>query len=331
MSAGLAALANSLRGTMDAAGIAAEAVAERPEVEATFAGSRLAKAILAAELASRYSSHALQEWTLNTQPYGRLTLGLDAAALEYYGIHADRLGLAQWATLAALSSRPDLGGDEIALAEARDALISGLGNLGLVDAAGATAATQSAPLLAQAAFAPSPYTSTYLSLAGSQLAEREAQLAGSATPLVVTTSLDGELQLQALCAAQTALARAQSGLALPAMPTLDGGACPAAEFLDPAQAVGEADLAVAVWDVERSELLAYFTSARGASDDEADGEVGTAVLPFVYLTAFARGYTPGTMVLDVAQPVTPSPGGPLNADKPRWPVPRPDAGRTGPA
>jgi membrane carboxypeptidase/penicillin-binding protein PbpC len=310
VSAGLTALAHSLRGRMDAAGLASEVVAERPEVEPTFAGSPLAKAILAAELARRYSSQALLEWTLNTQPYGRLTRGLDAAALEYYGLHADQLGLAEWATLAAISSWPGLDGDASALAGARDALVRQLRERGIVDAASATAATRAAPVLPQAASAPNPFTSTFLDMARSQLAEQEARLAGSATPLVVTTSLDGGLQLQALCAAQTALARAQSGRALPAIPTLDGGECPAAEFLDPAQPVGEADMAVAVWDAERTELLAYFTSARGASGVEAEGQAGTALLPFVYLTAFAKGYTPGTMVLDVAPGATQTPGTP---------------------
>ncbi|MCX6025813.1 MAG: transglycosylase domain-containing protein [Chloroflexi bacterium] len=301
--AGLTAIAHSLKGTMDAAGLAAEGLAERPDLAATFATRPMARAILAGELASRYSTQELLEWSLNTQPYGHLTRGLDAAALEDYGVHAERLGLAEWATLAALSSQPELGGNVHALAAARNILVRQLRERGLVDAASAATAVAATPVIQPAVSALSPVTSDFLALARSQLEEQETRLAASATPLVVTTSLDSEMQLQALCAAQTVLARAQSGTAVTAMPTLDGRECAAAEFLDTAQPAGEADLAVAVWDVERSELLAYFTSARGKSGSEAYGQAGTAVLPFVYLTAFAKGYTPGTMVLDVPQAV----------------------------
>ena len=299
--AGLTAIAHSLNGTRDAAGLAAKGLAERPGLAATFATRPLAQAILAGELASRYSTQELLEWSLNTQPYGHLTRGLDAAGLAYYGVHTERLGLAEWATLAALSSEPELSGDVHALAAARNILVKQLRERGLVEAASAAAAVAAAPVIRPAASALSPVTSDFLALARSQLEEQESRLAGSTTPLVVTTSLDSEMQLQALCAAQTALARAQSGPAVAAIPTLDGRECAAAEFLDAAQTAGEADLAAAVWDVERSELLAYFTSARGGSGREANGEAGTAVLPFVYLTAFAKGYTPGTMVLDVPQ------------------------------
>ena len=313
VSAGLIAIAHSLNGTRDAAVLAAEGLAERPDLASTFAARPLARAILAGELASRYSTQDLLEWCLNTQPYGHLTRGLDAAALEYYGVHAEQLALAEWATLAALSSQPGLARDVQALAAARNILVQQLREDGLIDAASAAAALAAAPVIRPAASALSPATSDFLAMARGQLEEQETRLAGRTTPLVVTTSLESEIQLQALCAAQTALARAQSGTAVAGMPTLDGRECAAAEFLDATQPIGEADLAVAVWDVERSELLAYFTSARGTSDGEATGEAGTAVLPFVYLTAFAKGYTPGTMVLDVIPAVALGQGTPVTA------------------
>jgi len=303
VSAGLIAIAHSLTGTRDVAGVVAEGLAERPDLAALFAARPLARAILSGELASRYSTQDLLEWTLNTQAYGHLTRGLDAAALEYYGVHVERLGLAEWATLAALSSQPELGGEVNALAAARNILVRHLRERGVVDAASAAVALAAAPVIRPPASAISPATSDFLALARSQLEDQETRLAVSATPLVITTSLDSEMQLQALCAAHTVLARAQSGIALAAMPTLDGRQCAAAGFLDAAQPAGEADLAIAVWDVERSELLAFFTSARGTSGSDASGEAGTAVLPFVYLTAFAKGYTPGAMVLDVPQAV----------------------------
>ena len=302
--AGLTAVAHSLKGILDLPGLIAGQLAEQSGYDATFGASRRARALLAGELASRYSSRHLLEWLINTQPHGRLTRGLDAAALEYFGQHADQLGLGEWAALAALARYSGLAGDMQALNVSRDILVEQLLQAGgELDAAAAAEATADRLVVRTEDLALSPLAADFLSLARSQLERHEIELAPSTTPLVVTTSLDTEVHLQALCTAQTALARAQAGAAAPALPTLDGRECDAARFLGTVPLAHQADLALVVWDVERGELLAYFTSARGARGSKASGKAGTAILPFAYLTAFAKGYTPATMVLDVSQVV----------------------------
>ena len=59
-----------------------------------------------------------------------------------------------------------------------------------------------------------------------------------------------------------------------------------------------ADLALAVIDPATGEVLAYFSSARGEGSS-ARGPAGTALLPFVFLSAFTRGYSPASMLLDI--------------------------------
>jgi len=299
--AGLTAVAHSLRGTLDVPGLIAEQLAQQSGHDSTF-GAR-ARALLAGELASRYSSQHLLEWLINTQLHGRLTRGLDAAALEYFGEHADRLGLSEWAALAALARHPGLAGDVQALSASRDIVVKQLQAGGELGAAAAAEATADRLVLRTEGFSLSPLAADFLSLGRSQLERHELELASSTTPLVVTTSLDSEVQLQALCTAQTALARAQAGASARALPMLDGRDCDAARFLSAVPLARQADLALVVLDVERGELLAYFASARGARGSEASGNAGTAILPFAYLTAFAKGYTPATMVLDVSQVV----------------------------
>ncbi len=297
--AGVTAIARSLRGAKDVAVLAAAQLAQRDELVASFGDDSFARALLAGDLALRYSSSQLLEWMINTRSYGRLAHGVDAAALEYFGAHAEQLGVAELAALALLAPHPELANDERALRAARNILLTQMAEDGSVDSEMASAAAAKDLRLQAVDYSLSPLAADFVSLAQNQLAGHESRLAWSATPLVVSTSFDTELQLQALCAAQTALARVQAGSAVAAIPTLDGRECEAARYLGTVPIGGEADLALAAWDVERGDLLAYFTSARGARGNSASGEAGTALLPFAYLTAFAKGLTPGSMMLDV--------------------------------
>ena len=61
----------------------------------------------------------------------------------------------------------------------------------------------------------------------------------------------------------------------------------------------QADLSLAALDVETGELVGYFASARGSPGTPGAGTPGTALLPFIYLAAFSRGYTPASMLLDL--------------------------------
>jgi membrane carboxypeptidase/penicillin-binding protein PbpC len=296
---GVTAIAHSLRGARDVAVLAADHLAQQDEHASTFGDDPLARALLAGDLSLRYSSSQLLEWLINTQSYGRLAHGVDAAALEYLGAHAEQLGVGEWAALALLAPHPELATDKRALAAARNILLGRLVEEGAIDSGAASAAAAEDLHLATADRSLSPLAADFVSLAQNQLAGHESQLAWSATPLVVTTSFDTELQLQALCTAQTAIARAQAGSVVAAIPTLDGRECEAALFLETVPFAGTSDLAVVAWDVERGDLLAYFTSARGAPGTSDVGEAGTALLPFAYLTTFAKGFTPGSMMLDV--------------------------------
>lgn len=58
--------------------------------------------LIANEVTNRYSKDQILEWYLNTNFYGNLAYGVDAAARVYFGKSATELDLAEAALLAAI-------------------------------------------------------------------------------------------------------------------------------------------------------------------------------------------------------------------------------------
>jgi membrane peptidoglycan carboxypeptidase len=69
---------------------------------------KIREILLAAEITRQYSKEQILEWYLNTNFYGNLAYGIDAAALVYFGKHADQLTLAEASLLAAVPQSPGL-------------------------------------------------------------------------------------------------------------------------------------------------------------------------------------------------------------------------------
>jgi hypothetical protein len=298
------AFADSLAGLKDPAGdAAAELLAMRGN------GSNvLDKARLAGALAARYGRLELAEWMINIRLYGRGAVGVDDAALTFFGVHAGVLTVAQCAALEALGSDPALGNDPAGWHSARDAILNRMHDGGFLD--NADWARAIADPISPAAFGLSssgsadpvfggklPILDSFLELAIARLNDRFPQKELPRSGLRVFTTMDLDFELQLLCAAQNLLAPPSDPSA--ALPTLEGKSCDMAALLGPESGSGlPADFALAVIDPAAGEVLAYFSSARG-EQSAARGPAGTALLPFVYLSAFARGYSPASMLLDI--------------------------------
>jgi len=297
------AFADSLAGVKDPAG---DAAAELLAMRGSESGV-LDKARLAGALAARYDRLELAEWMINIRLYGNGTVGVDDAALTYFGAHAGALSAGPCAALEALAADPALAENPAGWNIARDAILGNMLSGGFLEKADWERAL-AAPIPA-AALKPSmagaadpvfggklPILDSFLELVLERLSGRfpETELPRSGIRVFTTMDLDFELQL--LCAAQNLLAPPEDPSS--ALPTLEGKPCDMAALLGPAPASGmPADLALAVIDPATGEVLAYFDSARG-EQSIARGPAGTALLPFVYLSAFARGYSPASMLLD---------------------------------
>src|SRR3990170_48687 len=266
----------------------------RPETARTLRAGMLARA-----LTQSYPREQILEWFLNSANYGNLAYGADAAALVYFGKHAAELTLAQAALLAAIPEAPHLNPlDAPAQAAERAAL-----TLRAMESHGLISEAQERRALAELRAAvgvrptvpPSDLALTIWTRAIEQLGPAFADRSG----LRLVTTIDADLQRQVECTARTHLQRLAGNITTDAGGAADGSRCLAAAFIPPPRpsdagvdhAVNEA--AVVVIEVRSGQVLALVGPSTAAHP------AGSALDPMLYLTAFSRGFTPGTMVLDI--------------------------------
>jgi len=84
---------------------------------------KIKEVLLAAEISRRYSKDQILEWYLNSNHYGNLAYGIDAAARVYFGKTVGKLNLAECSMLAAIPQYPAMNPiDNPDLAKERQAL-----------------------------------------------------------------------------------------------------------------------------------------------------------------------------------------------------------------
>lgn len=286
---------------------------------------KIREILLAAEITRLYSKEQILEWYLNTNFYGNLAYGVDAASLVYFGKHANELTLGEAALLAAIPQSPGLN-PITAPAEAQQrqqVVLDVMLAEGFITPEQALAAkTETLNILPPARRFDilAPHFAVYVrqelvSMFGEDLVNRGG--------LQVLTTLDMDLQAQTECVARTQVARLsgsdpniviapETGEGDAVLP--GGGDCTAAQYLPPLK---ESDIgvdhhvtnaAVTIVRPQTGEILAmlgsldYWNAAiSGSFNIAVDGlrQPGSSFKPFTYLEAFRQGYTPSTMVLDI--------------------------------
>jgi len=284
--------------------------------------------LLAAEITRRYSKEQILEWYLNTTFYGNLAYGIDAGALVYFGKHANQLTLAEAALLTAIPNSPGLNPvAEPEEAQKRQAVVLDvMAREGFITPAQAAAAQKEAltilpPVKRFNILA--PHFSVYVR---QQLVQMFGEDLVNRGGLKVITTLDLDLQQQAECIARTQVARLSGSdpntVVLPEpLPSPSGrgvggegeSQCLGAAFLPP---VRESDAgqdhhvtnaAIVAIKPPTGEILALVGSLdywnadiSGSFNVAVDGlrQPGSSFKPYTYLTAFSKGYSPATMLLD---------------------------------
>jgi len=265
--------------------------------------SPLAVVLLADEISAAYPKERVLEWFLNSADYGNLAFGIDAAARVYLGKPADRLTVGEAALLAALPAHPEV--DPFADAAAAQALQRDV--LQLMRSQGwitrqQERTAQAEPLPLQAAEARQAMQGLgFVQVAWQELRERIGAGTAAQGGARVITTLDLDLQLQADCVARSYLARMDGGDPLSVLPAADGSPCAAASLLPPLRP-GDSGVdhridaaATALLDPATGEVWAL-TGAAGEARPP-----GSVLAPLIYLSAFSRGYTPATMVIDTEE------------------------------
>jgi membrane peptidoglycan carboxypeptidase len=282
---------------------------------------KIREILLAAEITRQYSKEQILEWYVNTNFYGNLAYGIDAAALVYFGKHAQDLTVAEAALLAAIPQSPGLNpvADPNAAFHRQAVVLDVMLREGFITPEQAIEARTQAIVIqppARRFDIQAPHFSVYVRqelvrLFGEDLVNRGG--------LRVITTLDLDLQHQVECVTRTQIARLAGGdphLVVPADSPAGAGraTCQAAEFLPP---LGESDIgvdhhatnaAVVAIRPNTGEILAMVGSVdywnrgiSGAFNIAVDGlrQPGSSFKPYTYLEAFRQGYTPATMLLDI--------------------------------
>ena len=266
--------------------------------------------ILAGQVTARYGRLQVLEWYLNSADYGHYAYGAEAAAQLYLGKSVTQINLGEAALLAAISQQPAINpidapqqAEQNRLQVLRDML-----NQGLITPADAAQAVRNPPSTrnripveggkeGNGSIAPA-FVNLVLSQLDQQFGAGRVERGG----LTITTSLDYDLQLQAICAAQTQLGRLAGSNA--EVSAVDGSACPAAALL-PALPSGEslphASASIVVLDPQTGQVLAAVGDLQAGVQAAALAAhpAGTSITPFIYLTGFSRGLNPASLSWDI--------------------------------
>ncbi len=276
----------------------------------------LRTAVLAADLTRHFSKAQILEWYVNSAPYGNLAYGLDAAALTYFGKHVGDLSLAESALLAPLPRDPARNPADApqAARAARASALQAMARQGWIGEAAAKAAGAE-PLALRPIRRPNSDFGWAMWL---RMELMWGQAAGARSGLKILSTQDHDLQLQTECVASTQAKRLAGGDPGGIESASDGTACVAGSLLPPLRPgdIGVdhkiTDTAVVVLDPTTGEVLSLVGPALDLRP------TGPAFQPLLYLTAFARGYTAGTMILDL--PLETSPQTPATAAEAHGPM-----------
>ncbi|HPN96199.1 MAG TPA: penicillin-binding protein [Candidatus Moranbacteria bacterium] len=246
---------------------------------------KIKEAILAIELEQKFEKDEILAMYLNEIPYGSNAYGIEAASQTFFGIHAKELNLAQSALLASLPQAPSYysphGSHPEDLKYRQEHALKRMAELGYITPEQAEEAkdvdilSQISPHMENIS---APHFVMYIK---EYLEKKYGQEAVEQGGLRVYTTLDWDKQMMAEKAVR--------------------------EGAEKNKKYNTENAALVAMDPKTGQILAMVGS-KDYFDTTIDGQVNVAIRdrqpgssfkPFVYLTAFQKGYTPETMLWDV--------------------------------
>lgn len=259
--------------------------------------------LLAYQVVKQYGRTQTLEWFLNSVYLGHQNYGVESASQYYLHKSAADLSLAESALLVSLMESPALNPADAPAAalENQQALLKKLSSSGSITSNEyKTASAEKITLYGGTD--EKEQNSEFVRLVSAQLDDELGQERVERGGLMVTTSLDLDLQAQLECSAHFQLIQIESstysGVAM------DSNACAAADLLPTQnfdwQSSAELIAGGLVMDPQSGQLLAYLspTTINGNKESPAY-EVGSLITPFIALASFARGTSPASLQWDV--------------------------------
>ncbi|MEE8391351.1 MAG: transglycosylase domain-containing protein [Anaerolineae bacterium] len=278
---------------------------------------KITEILLAYRISEKYSKEQILEWYLNTNFYGSLAHGIEAAARVYFGKSARELTLSEAATLAAIPQFPRMNPfDDAENSRKRQNLVlDAMASQRCITSEEAVVAkyepwdlakfTERFDILA-------PHFSIYVRKQLEEMFSPEIVYRGG---LRVYTTLDMDIQEQTQCVARTHVRRLSGEDEVTVLQEAIDDGCMAAEFLPPLRDydVGRdhevSNASIVTIRPATGEILAMVGSL-DYWDESIDGQFNVAVdgqgrqpgssfKPYTYLTLLAQGYNAAYMFLDV--------------------------------
>ncbi len=283
--------------------------------------------LLAIELTRRYSKAQILEWYLNTNFYGNLAYGIDAAARVYFGKSASELTLNEAATLAAIPQYPRLNPFDAPeeARQRRDLVLDAMVLQGCVTREEADAARAQDWQLASRTVRFDIQAPHFSLLVRQQLEAMFGPELVAGGGLRVYTTLDLAAQQQAECVTRTYLRILKGERPADVIATAQTQGCSAAAYLpDVPETMQGKDLnvnnaALVALNPRTGEVVALVGSADYWNTDidghfnvAVDGrrQPGSSFKPFTYVTFLAQGGNAAHVFYDVRRAFTQPNGAP---------------------
>jgi len=262
----------------------------------------LRESILAAQIITRFGHEQVLEWYLNQELYGKWVYGANQAAQVYFNKSAAELDLAEAAVLAAIAEVPGLSpldAPQVVLERQKQILEEMFVHGSISQDEYQLAFEQKLdfhPAEVIEEFAP-VYTNLVLEQLINLFPREWVERGG----LRVITTLDYHLQTQVDCTTAAHLQHilGESRLA-------EDAPCEAAQLLPTlayhlAGQDGDFAASVVILDPKTGQILSMTGDLLPGLDPAhlPGSPPGTLITPFIYLTAFSRGYSPASMIWDI--------------------------------
>jgi membrane peptidoglycan carboxypeptidase len=263
--------------------------------------------LLAAQITHRYGHEKVMEWYLNSRNYGNLVYGLEAASKVYFDKPAHQLNLIEAAILAAVAESPALNpldSPQIAI-ERGHIVIDAMYGQGFISFEESIKAKSTGVKFQEPGETKKTLAPAFNSIVWSNLSKTIPIERIERGGVEVITSLDYELQVQSICTTEIHLTRI--GMVNSHPENQAGDLCPASQLLPTLNIAEELTYTnvlatnIVILDPQSGEILALVGDFSGGKEKPTIDRhnPGTLLTPFVYLTAFTRGFSPGSLVWDI--------------------------------
>jgi membrane carboxypeptidase/penicillin-binding protein len=263
--------------------------------------------LLAAQLIASYGHEQILEWYLNSEHYGNLAYGADAAAKIYFDKSASELNHSEAAMLAAVAQSPARNPIDApdAAQEAKIHILNEMFELGFISADQLKTSLEQELEFSSSNDFPVNLAPAFTNLVieqASQFISKDQIFRGG---LDIITSLDYELQSQVECAVEHQLNRT-TGETSSNLTRSNFDDCEMARLLPSNfEGISGQDFPIStnvlVMDPHAGQILAMLGDSNGRQeqDDFSGHPPGSTLTPFIYLTSFTRGSSPATLLWDI--------------------------------